>query len=100
MDLQITSTRGQVDTISKMSKKLWYQTWKIICPYICTKITYIPLSKCRIKEIYNAVFALTHLPKPGTSKTGFGQVKIMKEFVWININFFLNLVFGKVDEKN
>ena len=28
-----------------------------------------------------AVFVLT---KPGTSKTGFGQVKIMKEFVWIN----------------
>ena len=27
------------------------------------------------------VFALTHLPEPGTSKTGFGQMKIMKEFV-------------------
>ena len=25
--------------------------------------------------------------KPGTSKTGFGQVKIMKEFVWINRKF-------------
>jgi len=28
------------------------------------------------------VFTLTHLPE--ASKTGFGQVKIMKEFVWIN----------------
>jgi len=27
------------------------------------------------------VFALTHLSKAGTSKTGFQQVKIMKEFV-------------------
>ena len=27
-------------------------------------------------------------PKPGTSKTGFRQVKIMKEFVWINRKFF------------
>ena len=26
-------------------------------------------------------------PKPGTRKTGFGQVKSMKEFVWINRNF-------------
>ena len=25
---------------------------------------------------------------PGTSKTGFGQVKIKKEFVWINRKFF------------
>jgi hypothetical protein len=34
-----------------------------------------------------AVFALTHLP--GTSKTGFRHVKIMKEFVWINIFYIL-----------
>jgi hypothetical protein len=34
--------------------------------------------------------------KPRTSKTGFGQVEIMKEFVLININFFLNLAFGQV----
>jgi hypothetical protein len=26
---------------------------------------------------------------PRTNKTGFGQVKIMKEFVWINRNLFL-----------
>ena len=26
--------------------------------------------------------------KPRTSKAGFGQVKIMKEFVWINRHFF------------
>ena len=35
-----------------------------------------------------------------TSKAGFGQVKIMKEFVWINIIFFLNLAFGQLGEKN
>jgi hypothetical protein len=29
----------------------------------------------------DSVFALTHLPEAGISKTGFGQVKIMKEFV-------------------
>jgi hypothetical protein len=28
-----------------------------------------------------------------------GQVKIMKEFVWINRFFFLNLAFGQVGEK-
>ena len=33
-----------------------------------------------------------------TSKTGFGQVKIMKEFAWIEN--FLNLALGKVGEKN
>ena len=27
-------------------------------------------------------------------------MKIMKELVWINIIFFLNLAFGQVDEKN
>jgi hypothetical protein len=36
---------------------------------------------------------------PGTSKTGFGQVKIMEEFVWINTIFFQNLAFGQVGEK-
>ena len=36
---------------------------------------------------------------PWTSKTGFGQVTIMKEFVWINIIFFLNFAFGQVGEK-
>ena len=46
------------------------------------------------------IFALTHLLKPGTSKTGFGQVKIMNEFVWINIIFFVSLAFGQVGEKN
>jgi hypothetical protein len=31
--------------------------------------------------IHSAIFALTHLPEAtGTSKTEFGQVKIMKEF--------------------
>ena len=30
------------------------------------------------------VFVLTHLPEAWTSKTGFWQVKIVKEFVWIN----------------
>ena len=34
--------------------------------------------------------------KPATSKTGFGQVKIMKEFVWMNRFFFLNLAFVQV----
>jgi hypothetical protein len=34
----------------------------------------------------SAVFALTHLPEAGTSKTG--QVKIIKEFVGINRKFF------------
>ena len=34
--------------------------------------------------------------KPGTSKTGFRQVKIMKEFVGINRIAFLNLAFGQV----
>jgi len=45
------------------------------------------------------VFVRTHLPEAWTSKTGFGQVKIMKELVWINIIFFLNLPFGQVGEK-
>ena len=49
---------------------------------------------------YTAIFkkyslCVTHLPKPGTFKTGFGQVKIMNEFVWINRNFYLNLAFGQ-----
>jgi hypothetical protein len=39
---------------------------------------------------------LTTCPMPGTSKTGFGQVKIIKEFVWINIICFLDLAFGQV----
>jgi hypothetical protein len=39
-------------------------------------------------------------PKPRTSKTGFGQVKIMKEFVWINRKIFLNLGFGQGGEKH
>ena len=49
-----------------------------------------------------AVFELTHLPEAGTSKTGFGKVKIMKEFVLINRFFFLNLAFRQVHvgEKN
>jgi len=42
------------------------------------------------------VFALTTCPKLWTSKTGFGQVKVMKEFVCINIIFFLNFAFGQV----
>ena len=44
------------------------------------------------------VLALTHLPKPRTSKTGFGQLIIIKEFVWIDILFFLNLAFWQVGE--
>ena len=43
-----------------------------------------------------AIFTFTHLP---TSKTGFGQMKIMNEFVWVNGFFFLNLAFGQVDER-
>jgi hypothetical protein len=35
-----------------------------------------------------------------SSKAVFEQVKIMEEFVWINIFFFINLAFGQVDEKN
>jgi hypothetical protein len=31
---------------------------------------------------------LPSCPKPGTNKTGFGQVKIMKEFAWVNRIFF------------
>ena len=38
-------------------------------------------------------------PKSGTSKKGFGQVKIMKKIVWINRQCFLNLVFEQVGEK-
>ena len=52
---------------------------------------------CVIKSVW-----LSHKPtcsKLKTSKTGFGQVKIIKEFVWINIFFFLNLAFGQVAEK-
>ena len=38
-------------------------------------------------SLSRAVFTLTHLPETGTIKTEFGQVKIMKEFVWINRKF-------------
>ena len=37
-----------------------------------------------------AVFTFTHLP---TSKTGFGQMKIMNEFVWVNGFFFSEFGF-------
>ena len=49
----------------------------------------------------HSVFTLTHLPETrvGISKTGFRQVKIMKELFWINRIFFLNLAFGQVGEK-
>jgi hypothetical protein len=33
------------------------------------------------------------------SKTGFIDVKIMKEFAWIITIFFLNMAFGQVGEK-
>jgi hypothetical protein len=60
---------------------LYQQRWLALCIVHCT------------------VFALSHMPKAGTSKTGFGQVKIMKEFNWINIIFFLNLAFKQAGEK-
>jgi hypothetical protein len=41
------------------------------------------------KKSFNSLHANPTCPKPGTSKTGFWQVKIMKEFVWINNYFFL-----------
>jgi hypothetical protein len=37
-----------------------------------------------------AIFTFTHLP---TSKTGFGQMKIMNEFVWVNGFFFSKFGF-------
>ena len=42
---------------------------------------------------------LPNCPKLGTSKTGYEQVNIMKEFVWINGICFFNLAVGQVDEK-
>jgi hypothetical protein len=42
---------------------------------------------------------LTPLPEAITSKSGFGQVKIMKEFVWIDRNCFLKFAFWQVGEK-
>ena len=40
-----------------------------------------------------ALFALIHLPEANDKQTGFGQlqVKIVKEFVWINIIFFCKI---------
>ena len=37
--------------------------------------------KFHMKEKQFQVFTLTHVPKARASKTGFEQVKIMKEFV-------------------
>ena len=56
--------------------------------------------ECTFLLYISTVFILTHLPKAGTTKTGFGQVKIKKEFVSINKTFFLNLAFGQVSNKN
>jgi hypothetical protein len=47
----------------------------------------------------NTMIQWSGLPKSGTSKKGFGQVKIMKKIVWINRQCFLNLVFEQVGEK-
>ena len=44
-------------------------------------------------------YVFISLPEAGTNKTGFRQVKIMEEFVRINI-IFQNLAFGQVGEKN
>ena len=49
--------------------------------------------------VFITVFALTHFPEAGTNKTGFGQVKIMAEFVQINI-IFQSLAFGQVGKKH
>jgi len=43
---------------------------------------------CTFLLYISTVFILTHLPKARTTKTGFGQVKIKKEFVSINKTFF------------
>jgi hypothetical protein len=40
-----------------------------------------------VSKYISTVFMLTHLPKAWTTKTGFGQVKIKKEFVSINKTF-------------
>ena len=39
----------------------------------------------------NAVFAIIHLPE--ASKTGFGQMNIMKKIVWINGLFLINFFY-------
>jgi len=44
--------------------------------------------------------SMTQTSSSPTSKTGFGQVKIMKEFAWMNRIFFLNFAFGQVGENN
>ena len=46
--------------------------------------------------VYLSWYTNVHVQMSETSKSGFRQVKIMKEFVWINIIFFLNLAFGQV----
>ena len=49
---------------------------QLICTFVQQDWTY------SYKTFGITVFTLTPTcPKPGTSKTGFGQVKIMKEFV-------------------
>jgi len=61
---------------------------------------YIPY--VRTLQHYITVFVLNPLSEAWDKycKTGFGQVKIMKELVWINRIFFLNLAFWQVGEKN
>jgi hypothetical protein len=62
-------------------------------------LVFIKQKECTFLLYISTVFILTHLPKARTAKTGFGQVKIKKEFVSINKTFFLNLAFGQVGKK-
>ena len=52
-----------------------------------------------IEQQYKQSLHKPTCPKHWRSKTGFGLVKIMKEFAWINRFFFLNLAFGQVGER-
>ena len=69
---------------------IWFegQGWMKVLPDMTTYMKVLPDMTTYRKSLdaTSAVFALTHLPEAGTSKTG--QVKIIKEFVCINRKFF------------
>jgi hypothetical protein len=46
-------------------------------------LVFIKQRECTFLLYISTVFMLTHLPKARTTKTGFGQVKIKKEFVYL-----------------
>ena len=59
------------------------------CYEICWQIgKYILLFNLMNFQSSVSLHANPLVRSPGTSKTGFGQVKIMKEFVWINRKCF------------